>query len=57
MGGFFFILLNVYFIEDEIDSLKRLGRYILVVNDFKLVCYFVFFCRSFLLSDVNKWVF
>lgn len=38
MGGFFFILLNVYFIKDEIDSLKRLGRYILVVNDFKLVC-------------------
>lgn len=38
MGGFFPISSNVYPIEDEIDSLKRLGRYILAANDFKLAC-------------------
>lgn len=56
MGGFFPISSNVYPTEDEIDSLERLGRYILAANDFKLACYFVFPCRSSLSSDVNKWV-
>lgn len=38
MGGFFPISSNVYPTEDEIDSLKRLGRCILAANDFKLAC-------------------
>lgn len=38
MGGFFPISSNAYPTEDEIDSLKRLGRYILAANDFKLAC-------------------
>lgn len=38
-GRFFpYIIKCIYPTEDEINSLKRLGRYILAANDFKLAC-------------------